>query len=42
MKTADDNLKYYVFDRSDLNLNETKIKAVLNDNMKRLVDKYGL
>ena len=37
-----DNLKYYVFDRSDLNLNETKIKAVLNDNMKRLVDKYGL
>lgn len=37
-----DNLKYYVFNRSDLNLNETKIKAVLNDNMKRLVDKYGL
>lgn len=35
------SLEYYVFNRSDLNLTNKKISAVLHDNMKSLVNKYG-
>jgi hypothetical protein len=35
------SLEYYVFSRSDLNLDENKIQSVLHDNMQNLVNKYA-
>lgn len=35
-----DNLRYYVFNRPDLDLSKIKISSVLHDNMKNLVKKY--